>query len=161
MGQEDLHGPCLKSNIKSICSLLIPDSHLFSATVMSVFVSMYACVWVSVLSNCAAPMLAGHCNAGTYPNMNISWLQGQCSCLAHNSDWLEYQWPELNPKQLLTRDIKQSGESSHRDLMMPPGKHVLAHTVVLFNTIASKQLITLSKWASPLSPVRRNWEPND
>lgn len=51
----------------------------------------------------------------------------------------------MNPKQLLTRDIKQSGESSRRDLMIPPGKHVLAHTVALFNTIASKQLITLSQ----------------
>lgn len=49
------------------------------------------------------------------------------------------------PKQLLTRDIKQSGESGRRDLMIPPGKHVLAHTLVLFNTVASKQLITLSK----------------
>ena len=37
------------------------------------------------------------------------------------------------------------GESSHGDLMMPPEKHVLAHEVVLFNTIASKQLIALSK----------------
>lgn len=98
----------------------------------------------------------------THLNMPSSWPQGQCSRLAHNSDWLEYQWRELNPKQLLTRDIKQSGESSRGDLMMPPGKHVLAHTGALFNTIASKQLITLSKrleegyTASPRRPARGN-----
>lgn len=103
----------------------------------------------------------------THPNMPSSWPRGQCSCLARNSDWLEYQWQELNPKQLLTGDIKQSGESSHRDLMMPPGKHVLAYSVVLFNTTASKQLITISKrWEVartilPHSHARSKWEAND
>lgn len=106
------------------------------------------CPFVKGLTNCAAPMLAGPCNAGvcqTHLNMPGSWPKGRCNCLAHNSDWLEYQRREANPKQLLTRDIKQSGESCHRDFMMPPGKHVLAHTEALFNTIAAKQLITQSK----------------
>lgn len=103
----------------------------------------------------------------THPNMPSSWPRGHCSCLTRNSDWLEYQWQELNPKQLLTGDIKQSGESSHRDLMMPPGKHVLAYSAVLFNTTASKQLITISKrWEVartilPHSHARGKWEAND
>lgn len=96
----------------------------------------------------------------THINMPSSWPQGRCNCLAHNSDWLEYQWREVNPKQLLTRDIKQSGESSHGDLMMPPGKHVLARIEALFNTITSKQLTTQSeRWeegyaVSPHSQTR-------
>lgn len=135
---------------------------------MYLSVCVYVCVSVhhTVLPPCWQA-IAMQAHIQTHPNMPSSWPQGQCSCLAHNSDWLEYQWRELNPKQLLTRDIKQSGESSRGDLMMPPGKHVLAHTVALFNTIASKQLITLSKrveegyTASPRSPARGNWKPKD
>lgn len=112
-------------------------------------VCIYMCVFSSKVFQTVLPpcqqSIAIQARIQTHSNMPGSWPQGQCSCLAHNSDWLEYQWWELNPKQLLTRDIKQSGEFSCGDLIMPPGKHVLAHKVALFNTTASKQLITLSK----------------
>lgn len=105
-----------------------------------------ACVRACALYQTVLPpcwqAIAMQAHIQTHPNKPSSWPRGQCSCLAHNSDWLEYQRPELNPKQLLTRDIKQSGESSCGDFMIPPGRRVLARTVVLFNTIPSKQLIT-------------------
>lgn len=133
-----------------------------------VYVSLCVCVCSSKVYQTVLPpcwqAIAMQAHIQTHPNMPGSWPQGQCSCLAHNSDWLEYQWRELNRKQLLTRDIKQSGESSHGDLMMPPGKHVLAHTVALFNTIASKWLITQSERLQKgytVTPHRGNWEPND
>ena len=170
------HSSCPKTQqsintfrITKECVLVFTHSRVF------VYVSVCVCVCVCVCSSEVCQTVLPSCwqaiamqaHIQTHSDMPGSWPQGHCSCLAHNSDWLEYQRRELNPKQLLTRDIKQSGESSRGDLMMPPGKHVLAHTVALFNTITSKQLIALSKrpeegaTASPLSSARRHNNPED
>lgn len=156
-----LHSSCLKTKHKFSAFLIhsrLP--HVTRKCVFFIFnpqpclclclcVCIYMCVFSSKVFQTVLPpcwqAIAMQARIQTHSNMPGSWPQGQCSCLAHNSDWLEYQWWELNPKQLLTRDIKQSGEFSCGDLIMPPGKHVLAHKVALFNTTASKQLITLSK----------------
>lgn len=145
---------CLKGNIKLI-------------HIISICFYQQLCLRVSVhqsLANCAAPMLAGHCNAGTYPNMSSSWPRGQCSCLAHNSDWLEYQWRELNPSSCWQGILGKVGSPAAGIWWYHRGNMCWPTVVVLFNTVASKQLITLSKRLEEgytLQPWRANWEPND
>lgn len=127
------HSSRLKTRHK-FGALFLPGCLMLQGRFFLTHSHFWVCVRVCVFSSEVYPTVLPPCwqatvtqaRTRTHWNTPGSWPQGQSNSSARNSDWLEYQWWELNPKQLLTRDIKQSGEFSRGGGLIIPTRETCA-----------------------------------